>query len=118
MGNDGGSIPTRSELVKTAKVKLINKRINTKNDDGLLCDLTNLKLEKPIVICKLGYIFNKESLLEKMVKKKLSKEFNHIKTLKDIKEVNQDSIINENNKQYNIRLMCPITLEEYCGNKK
>lgn len=123
MGNDGGSIPVRCELVKEAKVKKVVKR---KFDNT--CDLTNEKLSPPIVICRLGYIFNKENIIKSLLDKSLPEKFSHIKGLKDIKNINEDCIkktisnnhisdqFNYDNNAY--KLICPFSFEEYTGNTK
>jgi hypothetical protein len=55
MGNEGGSIPKRSEVVKIKKraAKTVNNASNG------LCNLTNEPLKFPLVACKRGLIYNK-----------------------------------------------------------
>jgi hypothetical protein len=43
-----------------------------------------------ICVCKLGYIYNKEELLKKLIEKQMPKEFSHIKKLKDVKDVKSE----------------------------
>jgi hypothetical protein len=43
-----------------------------------------------ICACKLGYIYNKEELLKKLIEKQIPKEFSHIKKLKDVKDVKSE----------------------------
>ncbi|CEF63632.1 Protein RTF2 homolog [Strongyloides ratti] len=89
MGADGGSIPKRCELVK-------NKKADEKFDKNVklalkwrICQLTQEKLRKPIVACKYGRLYNKDSILEGIISKTLSKTAitKHIKNMKDIKEL-------------------------------
>jgi len=59
MGNDGGSISKRSEVVKTKKKKVrIDKHIFAQARK--LCSLTKEPLRAPLVVCKRGLIYNKE----------------------------------------------------------
>merc|ERR1712029_1072818 len=94
MGCDGGTIPTRDELVKTAK------RPEQKDKDSVRlykwrhCALTQEPLDKPVVACELGRLYNKEAIIEKLLNAKSegsSSQENgaadHIKSLKDIKEL-------------------------------
>lgn len=94
MGCDGGTIPTRDELVKT------RKRPEQKDKDSVRlykwqhCSLTQEPLEKPIVACELGRMYNKEAIIEKLLSQKSegsssgeSKNTDHIRSLKDVKEL-------------------------------
>ena len=62
MGCDGGTIPRRDELVKT------KKRPEQKDKDSELrfrwrhCAIKQDALQKPIVTCELGRLYNKVSL--------------------------------------------------------
>lgn len=87
-GNDGGSIPVRSEIVKEkpkeqrAESDLIGRFRYTRMQDSLrarYCAMTKERLQKPIVMCRLGYLYNYESLLKLLVNKQLPKEFAHIR---------------------------------------
>jgi hypothetical protein len=112
MGNDGGSIPIRKELVKEAKYKVSRKRNYDNN-----CSLTLEPFKPPLVICKLGQVYNKESLLKALIEKEVPESFNHIKTRKDFNNVNKNSIkidlLTES-----VKLFCPVSLTEYTGKKK
>ncbi|KAG5520256.1 hypothetical protein PMAC_001335 [Pneumocystis sp. 'macacae'] len=108
MGNDGGSIPKRDDLIKDLK----------KSDEAdvgqtaqflawLYCSFSKLPLSEPIVSCGLGKLYNKDVLLEYLLssKEKGSKEkgcqekgasvvlppleygISHITTLKDVREL-------------------------------
>jgi len=92
MGCDGGTIPTRDELVKTAK------RPEQKDKDSVRlykwrhCALTQEPLDKPVVACELGRLYNKEAIIEKLLNAKSegkseSNTADHIKSLKDVKEL-------------------------------
>ena len=111
MGNDGGSIPDRTSQIKVKKRK---KRIHVreiKKTKWNLCSLTKEKLRKPIVGDKLGQLYNKTSVIEYLLNKNKPLGFQHIKTLKNVKELN--CIINDNG-----YIQCPISREEFSGLNK
>ena len=111
MGNDGGSIPDRTSQIKVKKRK---KRIHVreiKKTKCNLCSLTKEKLRKPIVGDKLGQLYNKTSVIEYLLNKNKPLGFQHIKTLKNVKELN--CIINDNG-----YIQCPISREEFSGLNK
>lgn len=92
MGCDGGTIPTRDELVKT------KKRPEQKDPDSVRsykwqhCALTQEPLSKPVVACELGRLYNKEAIIEKLLSAKSEGKSedriaSHIKSLKDIREL-------------------------------
>lgn len=90
MGCDGGTIPTRGELVRTKKKpEQVSKEV-----DLLVkwrhCALSQEPLRTPIVACELGCLFNKESIIEFLLDKngvKTDSKFEYIKGLKDVKEL-------------------------------
>jgi len=88
MGCDGGTIPTRGELVKTKK-----KPEQMSKDSELMakwkhCALSQEPLKRPIVACQLGHLYNKESVLEFLLDKSSTEQkFSHIRGLRDVKEL-------------------------------
>ena len=101
MGNDGGSIETRRELVKQKK-----KKIKIKSRD-LICSITKQPLKQSFVICHKGRFYNKEDLLKSMIDKQ-----SHIKSLKQIKTVNENCY--QHNDEVK-KLFCPYSLVEFKG---
>lgn len=89
MGADGGTIPKRCELVKNKKKKeKVDK--NVKNASRWrLCHLSQQPLQKPIVACRLGGLYNKEAVLQAILLKTIreNESTKHIRGLKDIKEL-------------------------------
>jgi hypothetical protein len=88
-GNDGGSIPTRGEMVKIKK--------NSKRNDSsaarslhrwITCAISKQPLAQPIVADELGNILNKEEVIKGLIEKNLGSRYNHIRSLKDVFEVN------------------------------
>jgi len=72
MGNDGGSIPRRCELVKEKKKEEKADPVESERAKWRVCTMTNEPLKEPIVVDDLGHLYNKESIL------------NHLKVLKGI----------------------------------
>lgn len=89
MGCDGGSIPRREEMVKLKK-----KQQKAEKDVELMakwrhCALSGEELRFPIVACDLGRMYNKEALLLALLDKANIPELvKHIRSLKDIVELN------------------------------
>ncbi|XP_023331347.1 protein RTF2 homolog [Eurytemora carolleeae] len=90
MGCDGGTIPTRDELVK------LKKKPEQRDKDGHRlykwqhCAITQEPLRKPIVACELGRLYNKESIIELLLnKERINAPANteHIEKLKDVVEL-------------------------------
>ncbi|KAF2204987.1 DUF602-domain-containing protein [Delitschia confertaspora ATCC 74209] len=101
MGNDGGSIPTRRELVKEAARALtssqVKESLNEQQEYHWSHDpLTRKPLSKPVVSDSAGNLYNKDSILEFLlpsedgeVKKEKAEEVlgGRVKSLKDVVEV-------------------------------
>ncbi|XP_064420598.1 replication termination factor 2 [Latimeria chalumnae] len=92
MGCDGGTIPKRHELVKgPKKVEKVDKNAELVAR-WYYCSLSQQKLEKPIVSCDLGKLYNKdviiEYLLDKSPDKTKTEASSHIRSIKDVKELN------------------------------
>ncbi|KAL3276237.1 hypothetical protein HHI36_020953 [Cryptolaemus montrouzieri] len=89
MGCDGGTIPRRDELVKTKKKPEAKDKDSERSFEWRCCALTQQPLQNPIVICGLGRLYNKLSMIEGLLNKAaMPKETSHIKSLKDIKQLN------------------------------
>ncbi|KAF3933733.1 hypothetical protein ABW19_dt0205385 [Dactylella cylindrospora] len=98
MGNDGGSIPTRRELVKSPTRQKTTSELRTQSSQNstyhwTFCPLSKKPLESPISSDCLGRLFNKDAVLEWLVNKE---EFGDgeevmkvagVKGLKDLVEV-------------------------------
>jgi hypothetical protein len=73
MGNDGGSIPKRSELVKEAAKALTSAQLkeaqNEQQEYGWTTDpLTRKTLARPVVSDAAGVLYNKDSIIEYLLK--------------------------------------------------
>jgi len=131
MGNDGGSIPTRDELVKT------KKKPEQKDKDGHRlykwqhCALSQEPLRSPVVSCQMGRMYNKEAVIELLLTKDRSSAppwAAHLEKLKDITELkltpnpsfdaNRISVGNSYNDSLVSAWICPVTGLEMNGRFK
>ncbi|GFQ03531.1 protein rtf2 homolog [Phtheirospermum japonicum] len=120
-GGDGGATGAESRdcylnmyaVKKPDKVDPNEQRLSK----WLNCSLSNEPLRRPVVIDKLGNFFNKEALVEGLLKKNLPKEFGYIKGLKDMISVELTEIpgAKENGAA---KYQCPITGLEFNGKYK
>nr|VZI38025.1 unnamed protein product [Spirometra erinaceieuropaei] len=67
MGGDGGSIPRRVELVRNKKEQEKAERSALNAARWKHCALSEQPLRQPIVACKLGRLYNKEAIIEKLL---------------------------------------------------
>lgn len=124
MGNDGGSIPTRRELVKNAarnpnNTELKAKVLESQTHAWTTCPLSNRPLAAPIVSDCAGMLYNKDAILEQLlpkdddvpaatIKEKEDILQGRVKGLRDVVEV-KFSILKEGKDEKKI---CPITSKE------
>lgn len=107
MGNDGGSIAKRRDLAKQKKFKSRISCSSVAKAKANLCSLSQEPLKPPIVACKLGFLYNKEQLLNSLLNNSLTSEFSHITTLKDITSINIHNTSEG--------ISCPVTKVELNG---
>lgn len=71
MGADGGSIPTRRELVKTksSRTEKADQNVQTYTH-WYLCALSRAPLQIPVVSCMLGRLYNKDAVLRFLLESK------------------------------------------------
>lgn len=139
MGCDGGTIPTRDELVKTKKKPEQKDKDSVRLYKWQHCHLSQQKLTKPIVACELGFLYNKEVIIEKLLDSKANKDAtqkndigSHIRSLKDIRELQltdnpafrhvgkKDAIVGDGgyNDKFKSPYVCPIAGLEMNGKFK
>lgn len=89
MGNDGGSIARRDELVKVkATTNSKSQAKSTQRQKWTTCALSKQPLREPVVADALGRMYNKEAVTEWLIEsvtggaRDESAEMNHIKGLK------------------------------------
>ncbi|XP_035909732.1 replication termination factor 2 [Anopheles stephensi] len=89
MGCDGGTIPRRDELVRLKKKPEQKDKDAERQFRWKHCALTQLRLQQPIVMCGLGRLYSKQNVIEALLdKEKMTEACAHIKSLKDIKNLN------------------------------
>ncbi|EAN33910.1 Rtf2 RING-finger family protein [Theileria parva strain Muguga] len=126
MGGDGGSIPSRIDLVRTSgyafsrnlggmgylpntQCRANNEHLSSNQIKELrwkTCALSQEPLSPPIVSCKLGLLYNKEAVLKFILSKKPNPSFEHLKGLKDIKDI--EFLVDKGTG----RFLCPILRTE------
>ncbi|KAG4028415.1 hypothetical protein MFRU_021g00070 [Monilinia fructicola] len=130
MGNDGGSIPTRRELVKEAARNPNTSELKATLHEAqthawTYCPLSKQPLTTPIVSDSAGTLYNKDAILEQLLPKEddipasIIKEKEEIlqgrvKGLRDIVEV-KFSMVKEDKEEKKI---CPITSKELGASTK
>uniref|UniRef100_A0A6B2E8J6 Replication termination factor 2 n=1 Tax=Phlebotomus kandelakii TaxID=1109342 RepID=A0A6B2E8J6_9DIPT len=88
MGCDGGTIPRRDELVRTKKKPEQKDKESEMQFRWRHCALTQQPLQEPVVMCGLGRLYSKQSVIEHLLEKeKMPESASHIKSLKDIKQL-------------------------------
>ena len=111
MGNDGGSIPDRTSQIRVRKRKRRINKAEIQKTKSNVCSMTKEQLRKPIVGDRLGQLYNKTSVIEYLLNKNKPKGFEHIKSLKNVKDLK--CLINENG-----YIQCQISQEEFSGLNK
>ena len=90
MGNDGGSIPKRSEVVKHKKNDVEVDKQAKNFAKSSLCAMSKEPLRHPIVACRRGLLYNKEHLIKRLLEKSMPSEFRHIvKLSRDTNQVSE-----------------------------
>ncbi|KAL3840637.1 hypothetical protein ACJIZ3_025228 [Penstemon smallii] len=120
-GGDGGATGAESRdcylnmyaVKKPDKVDPNESRLSK----WLNCNLSYEPLKHPVVIDKLGNLFNKEALVEALLKKNLPKQFSYIKGLKDMISIELAEILGGRDSGA-VKFQCPITGLEFNGNYK
>jgi len=122
MGNDGGSIPDRRDLVKTkGKAEQADKQ-NQILAKWFFCALSKRPLQDPVVSCELGKLYNKDAIVEYLLDKTVygdgAKICGHIKSLKDITTLRltpNPTPVDPNSEKPQAAYVCPLTLKEMTG---
>lgn len=123
MGNDGGSIPTRRELTKTAKrdpttTELKATQLESQTHAWTQCPLSHRALATPIVSDGTGSLYNKDAVIELLLPNSDAPEkteqeqtiANRIKSLRDVVDVKfqvETDAVTKDEKR-----ICPVTSKE------
>ncbi|RVX67268.1 hypothetical protein B0A52_09305 [Exophiala mesophila] len=130
MGNDGGSIPTRRELVKEAARNPSSSELKDKQKEHLshrwsTCPVSNKPLVKPVVSDYSGELYNKDAIIQFLLPAEVSsvdkEEYEkfiqgRIKSLKDVVELQFE--VDNASPNKTARWICPITSKELGPNVK
>ncbi|KAH8550749.1 Rtf2 RING-finger-domain-containing protein [Umbelopsis sp. PMI_123] len=133
MGNDGGSIPKRIELVKEKKKAAIQNPDIERKALWFFCALSKNPLIAPIASCRLGKLYNQDAIIEYLLDKTAygdgDKICAHVTSMKDITKLNltENPTFDENrdnNEKSTVgsleqesvsRYICPISMKEMNG---
>ncbi|KAJ2817449.1 Replication termination factor 2 [Coemansia furcata] len=126
MGNDGGSIPRRNEMVREKKKDEKADRQNQAIALNFFCALSKLPLQEPIVGDELGRLYNRQAVLEYLLDRSAFGDghsiCDNIQGLKDVKTLKVTPNPTTAKKpssfdgQPTARFVCPITMKEMNGN--
>jgi hypothetical protein len=131
MGNDGGSIPKRNELVKEKQKEARPDQNAVLIATWFFCALSKRLLQDPVVACRLGKLYNKDAVLEYLLNKQAygdgDKICSHINSLRDVKTLKvtpnpsfkkaSGSAANTEQSMTS-RFICPISMKEMNGKVK
>ncbi|KAF9508019.1 hypothetical protein BS47DRAFT_1320943 [Hydnum rufescens UP504] len=125
MGNDGGSIPDRRDLVKNKPKAEQADRNNQAIAQWFFCALSKRELQEPIVSCALGKLYNKDAILEYLLDRSAYGDgeeiCGHIRSLKDVttlkltKNPAEPISDDKNTSRRQAMFICPLTLKEMSG---
>ncbi|KAL1692214.1 DUF602-domain-containing protein [Schizophyllum commune] len=123
MGNDGGSIPDRRDLVRNKPKAEQADKANQTRARWFYCALSKRKLQEPIVSCALGKIYNKDAILEFLLDRSTFGDGDticgHIRSLKDIKQLkltpNPATPSPGADDKEHPQFICPFTMKEMNG---
>ncbi|CAO0789530.1 unnamed protein product [Mucor circinelloides] len=133
MGNDGGSIPRRIELVKEKAKNIVLNPDLERAAAWLYCALSKLLLEQPVVSDGLGKLYNQDAIIEYLLDPSIygdgDKICSHITSLKDTTKLNLTPNPAYNEKDSNLdsatmgslerdlksKFVCPISMKEMNG---
>ena len=121
MGNDGGSIPTRRELVKEAARNPTSSELKETLKEAQAhrwsnCSVSHKPLVAPVVSDSAGVLYNKHAIIQYLLPAEATlvdrEEYakilqGRVKNLKDVVEV-----LFENDKDHASRWICPVTSKE------
>lgn len=118
MGNDGGSIPHREDMIKEKPKEYKADQTLQAQAKSRICCISSQNLTLPLVADRIGNIFNKEVVLKKLVEKSMPKAYCYITKMKDVKELNvitkKPDCKKIDNGGENL-IVCPISSIEFDG---
>jgi len=119
MGNDGGSIPDRRDLVRSKPKAEQADKANQTRARWFYCALSKRPLQEPVVSCPLGKLYNKDALLEYLLDKSAygdgAEICGHIRSLKDVKTLKLTPNPARSPGAERAPFICPLNLKEMNG---
>ncbi|RDX51575.1 DUF602-domain-containing protein [Lentinus brumalis] len=126
MGNDGGSIPDRRDLVKSKPKAEQADRANQIRAMWFFCALSKRPLQEPIVSCPLGKLYNYDAVLEFLLDRDVfgaegKVVCGHIRSMKDLKTLkltpntSKASASSSDSTPDRAPFVCPLNLKEMNG---
>lgn len=120
MGADGGTIPNRADLVQTKGKEVKKDDRDVRVLRWRYCALSKEPLKSPVVICKLGRLYNKEAILKHLIDNSHYGDgaavCEHIKRLKDVTKLNLATNVDfKENDPGSAPFLCPVTRREMNG---
>lgn len=92
MGGDGGSIPTRRCLVPDKKRIHKENPTDKRKSHNNYCQLSAVRLKKPIIASRLGKLYNKEAVIDHLIdSKNKTLKPGEVDKLPEIKSLKKDS---------------------------
>lgn len=109
MGNDGGSVPRRIEIVKVRKVRKEENKAEVTRCKWETCALSKTKLSPPVVACAAGHLYNKEAVLQAVLEGSLPPHLSHIKGLRDLTNATLTPAANAGARESDsVSFVCPV----------
>ncbi|KAI6154527.1 Rtf2 RING-finger-domain-containing protein [Pisolithus thermaeus] len=120
MGNDGGSIPDRRDLVKNKPKAEQADKANQIRALWFFCALSKRPLQEPVVSCALGKLYNKDALIEYLLDKSAYGDgeeiCGHIRSLKDVRTLKLTPRSPPPSPGSDVaKFVCPLNLKEMNG---
>ncbi|ETW78390.1 hypothetical protein HETIRDRAFT_479539 [Heterobasidion irregulare TC 32-1] len=124
MGNDGGSIPDRRDLVRSKPKAEQADKANQTRARWFSCALSKRPLQEPIVACALGKLYNKDAIIEFLLDRSAYGDgadiCGHVRSLKDIKTLKltpntAPASASPDSATDRAKFVCPLTLKEMTG---
>ena len=115
MGNDGGSIPRRVDMVKARTPEVKKDYVEMNKNRSKFCAISNAVLKNPIVGCKMGYMYNKEIQYKLLINKQMPSTFKHIKRTKHVRQIKG---VENPNKDSEYPFICPQSQTVFNGLSK
>lgn len=114
MGGDGGSLPTRGDLVKEKQKEELPNPAEQTRYRWTHCRLSSQSLGADVATCKYGFLYNREAALQYIAdvrsgKRSAEAVFAHLRIVKDLLPLHATLIEGASDDSFP-RWKCPITV--------